>query len=516
MKTLSAILDHGLVAHPNAAALVHASRSTSFAELERWSNGIARHLRDELGVRAGDRVVVLAEKAPVIVPVAIAIWKAGAVYVPLDVNNPPERARHILQRIEPRVVVSSERRLAEAQELAPEVPRLSYERAQELPARSERAVVDVTGDSPAIIIHTSGSTGYPKGAVLSHASVITYFENHNRFLRFGPESRGVCNGVFHFDVSIQDTFLPLYFGASVLFHADLFVSSVMLALLKRQRVTHLIAVSSVLELISRDQDALKRMAESELRTVVTGGEVCSPRLINNWLSTVPGLRVLYGYGPTECNSLCTTNEITQPELGRTSVYSIGKPFAGMRAVLLDDVGAVIEQPNTPGVLAMAGPQLMSGYFRDPEQTAQAFRTIDGERFYVTGDRCLRDEHGDYHFVGRSDSEVKIRGRRINLSEVRNALLAHAQVNYAAVGALELAGDTRIIAFVQVDEPSSFPEQELQRELERRVPSYMLPSNICLGAQVEKTSTDKVSDRKMIERARAHVIAAPDTRYIRES
>lgn len=511
--SLARLLAAGLSARPDEEAILDAQRSYSFADLERLSTLAACHLRHSLGVRSGDRVLVLAHKALEIVPLAIAIWKAGAVYVPVDVANPPRRLEHILRSIEPALVVSDLARLEAAAASLGQVPTWSYEALRDLRESPgpERAVLPPAagGDAPAVIIHTSGSTGTPKGAVLSHASVLAYLRNHNEFLGFGPRSRGMNNGPFHFDVSVQDTFLPLCFGATVVFHAGLLVSAMMVSLILRQRITHLIAVSSVLDLISRDHDRLRSLEGSALQVVVTGGEVCPPRLIHRWLEAVPGVRVLYGYGPTEANSLCMTHVISRVDPQRQSLYPIGKPFRGMKAILLDDARAVIEQPGEVGVLALGGPQLMQGYWRDPDLTARSMMRWQGEDYYVTGDRCFRDAEGSYHFAGRRDTEVKIRGRRINLNEVRNALLSSELVRFAVVATVESAGETRIAGYVNAERIDDFDEAALRRDVAQHVPDYMWPWYICVSAQLDKTSTDKVDEKAIVARMRSLVEAHPE-------
>jgi len=120
------------------------------------------------------------------------------------------------------------------------------------------------------------------------------------------------------------------------------------------------------------------------------------------------------------------------EAGRTAPYPIGVPFRGMKAALFDENGKIILHANEPGVLGISGPQVMTGYWNDPEMTARVLRAVDGDVYYISGDYCVRDSQGVYSFVGRTDSEVKIRGRRINLNEVRNALMSCAGVGHVAV------------------------------------------------------------------------------------
>jgi amino acid adenylation domain-containing protein len=512
-SSLAHLLEFGLKRRPTAPALHDTQACLTFDDLDRRSNALCLVLQNTYGIQSGDRVAILTETSLEIVISAIAIWKAGAVYVPIDCQNAPKRTEYILQTIEPSLLISSEKYLAEAQDLAPEIPRLSYETIRSLDqAGGEPPRSPARGDDPAIIIHTSGSTGLPKGAVLSHHSVIHYFHNHNEFLRFDEDSQGLNNGPFHFDVSIQDTFLPLYFGATVRFHEHLFVSSIMINLIKRERITHLLTVSSVLELISKDSIKLEQLRDSSLRVVLVGGEICDPKLINRWLTIIPNLCVLNGYGPTECNSVSVIHEITKPDFGRDALYPIGKPLRGMKVVLLDEQEQVIQSNYLTGGLALAGPQLMLGYWRNPIQTEKAFRTIHGEKYYVTGDQCYRDKEENYHFVGRRDMEIKIRGRRINLNEIRNALLGHEKVSYAAVGALRIDEELRIAAFVHVEHVDDHVFQALEQTLLTRVPSYMFPSYLCASTQLPKTSSEKVNEKQILETINDLVLREPGRKY----
>ena len=507
--SLASLLSVGLANRPEQSAILDANSALSFLELETMALASAQYMSQTGGVRKGDRILVLADKRLEIVAAAIAIWKVGAIYVPVDPDNPPKRISYILSTIEPKLVISSRKRLDDVANLLGDTHTLSYEELRDLVfVPSDPPMAKSAADDAAVIIHTSGSTGTPKGVTLSHASVLTYFYNHNAFLGFGIDSRSMNNGPFHFDVSIQDTFLPLFFGATVAFHGGLLVSSVMSAFIKTKHITHLIAVSSVLELISKDQEKLEALKTSDIKVVVTGGEICAPRLINRWIEAIPGVRVLYGYGPTEMNSLCTTYVITQSEPGRESLYPIGKPFTGIKALLLKEGGDVIEASDEVGVLAVSGPQIMMGYWRDPELTARSLFQWDGDTYYVTGDRCYRDSDGNYHFAGRQDTEVKIRGRRINLNEIRNALLGSSQVHHAVVTTVQNSDETRIAAYINVTSVGKFDEAALRRDIAERLLEYMVPSYLCLSSELYTTSTGKIDEKGIIRRMRELVNAYP--------
>jgi D-alanine--poly(phosphoribitol) ligase subunit 1 len=513
MNTLANLLSRPLVICPDSVAVKAPGRQSSFIAIELEAQALAAKLIAAFGVSPGDRIVVLADKRPTIVVTAYAIWKAGCVYVPVDAKSPALRLRQIVGSIQPRLLVASGRALEELGGSLESLPALTFEEIDQDGGQVTSAPLPVVSeDDPAVIIHTSGSTGTPKGAVLTHRSVVTYLHNHNEYLRFGIGSVGINNSPFHFDVSIQDTFLPLYFGASVVFHRDVFLSSVMIELILRNRVTHLIAVSSVLDLISRDVRKFAGLAQSSVQVVVTGGEICPPSLINRWLETVPGLRVLYGYGPTECNSLCLTSEINSPEAGRTAPYPIGVPFRGMKAALFDGNGKIILQADAPGVLGISGPQVMTGYWNDPEMTARVLRAVDGDVYYISGDYCVRDSQGVYSFVGRTDSEVKIRGRRINLNEVRNALLSPAGVGHVAVGTVETQGEVRIAAFVTADAGAT-TQEDLRHAAACRLLDYMRPFYIGLTETAPRTASGKVNEKLALEILRQAILRNPTVRDV---
>jgi D-alanine--poly(phosphoribitol) ligase subunit 1 len=512
MDTLGELLMLPLRICPEAAAIKVQGKQISFAAIENDASDLAAAFISRYGVMPGDRIVVLAEKRPSIVATACAIWKAGGVYVPVDAKSPALRLDHIVRSVRPKLVIATRRSLSDLNGIFDSVPVTTFEDIEEYGLCGAKALLPTVNDEqPAMIIHTSGSTGVPKGVVLTHRSVITYLHNHNEFLQFGIGSVSINNGPFHFDVSIQDTFLPLYFGSSVVFHGDIFLSSVMIELLLRERVTHLIAVSSVLDLISRDLGKFASLAQSSLQVMVTGGEVCPPSLINRWLETVPGLRVLYGYGPTECNSLCFTYEILTPDPGRTAPYPIGLPFYGMTAALFDDDGNVISEPQRPGMLGVAGPQLMTGYWGDPDMTRKVLRPVGRDFYYMTGDYCVRDARGLYSFVGRTDSEVKIRGRRINLNEVRNALMSLTGVNYVAVGTVEVRGEVQIVAFVVASRAVSY--RDLRRTVDSRLLDYMRPAYMAMTSAAPRTSTGKTNEKLALQMLREAIVRKPAAREV---
>jgi len=515
METLAAILDTGRAVADDHIAIDSWEGQLTYKEVEQCSNALAIVLVERFNIHRGDRVAILAEKSIALIAAAVAIWKVGAIYMPIDVNNPPLRTRTILETTRPRLIISSERALERYDAGRGDIPSLSYEAITQLePAtlpRSRRWLV--RSDDIATIIHTSGSTGVPKGVMLSHSSMAAYFTNHNDHLRFDVAACGMNNGPFHFDVSIQDTFLPLSFGSRVVFHQGSFIGPLLMRTIREKKVTHLVVMSSVLDVISQEPECIEELRGSSLKVLVTGGELCDPKLINKWKLTLPSLRILYGYGPTECNSLCLTHEIVDAEVGRTKPYPIGRPFKGVGVVLLDDQGREIKTANTTGILAVTGAQLMAGYWARPDLTERVTKEINGQTYYVTGDHCLRDDNNDYHFVGRIDTEVKIRGHRIDLNEVRYAVLSELNVRYAQVGTVKVGADSYIYVFAYGGPGVQLLHQDILKSLNQKLPSYMLPTYIKIAKDLEMTTTDKVNERSIDAEICRAIAMRPDVRFI---
>jgi len=353
-------------AWPDRPALHDGRLGLTFAELERRATTLAAWLAGQ-GVGPGDRVAILAEKSALVPVLAVAIWKCGAVYVPLDGTAPVPRLRGLLGRLDPRVVLALDDREPVA-ESGRWVGRTELDDILSGPAR-EWPTVPHGPDATAYIIFTSGSTGEPKGVEITVANLVAYFGNHNEVLRFTPESRVFSLSPFHFDVSIEDTLLPLSLGAFVHQFRGMHAGAVMRAVITRERITHLIAVSTLLTMITEGGKHVTRENFPRLEMVMTGAEVCDPGVINVWKDGLPEVRVINVYGPTEATIVCVAHEIERVDPERVASYPIGRPLRGVVARIMDD-GTEVHEPDRVGELWIGGEQVMRGYYGQPEETAR--------------------------------------------------------------------------------------------------------------------------------------------------
>jgi len=471
---------------------VHDGRiGLTFAELEQQAGALAAWLSKQ-GVGRGDRVAILAEKCAIMPVLAIGIWKCGAVYVPLDAAQPVPRLRGLLGRLRPRVVIA----LDDREPVVAGVHWVGRTRLDTILSGRvpDQPTVAQRPEDAAYIIFTSGSTGESKGVEISVASLVAYFGNHNEVLRFTPDSRVFSLSPFHFDVSIEDTLLPLSLGAFVYQFRGVYAGAVMRAIIMRERITHLIAVSTLLTMITEGGLHVTRENFPCLRMVMTGAEVCDPGVINVWKTGLPEVRVINVYGPTEATIVCTAYEIERVDPERTRSYPIGRPLRGVVARIAAD-GAEVHEHGRVGELWIGGEQVMRGYFDQPEETARRVVEVDGVRYYRTGDMCSYDKDGNIVFHGRNDDEVKLAGRRIHLGEIRQIVLGCPGVERAAV-ALVPRHSRDVIALVVMA-----PEWAVVADVEKRVadllPEYMRPAIVAWSPELTVSSTGKTDENRLM-------------------
>jgi amino acid adenylation domain-containing protein len=344
------------------------------------------------------------------------------------------------------------------------------------------------------ILHTSGSTGQPKCVQITERNIKAYFRAHNQVLRFNDASKVFSLTPFHFDVSIEDTLLPLSVGATVYQYNRLHQGRIIRKTLIEQNVTHLIAVSTLLTMISDDESQINPDNFPHLSMVMTGAEVCAPNVINLWKERLPSTRVINAYGPTEVTIVATCYTIESAERNRDIAYPIGQPLDGVRVRLLDEYGQDVE-PGSSGELCLGGDQVMLGYLNKPDETAERIFVQDDVRYYRTGDICFVDHNGDLQFVGRNDNEVKIKGRRIHLGEIQQQCMAVPGVERAAVGVHQRQGQPMISAVITTQERDKI--EQVQAHLRSLLPSYMMPVIWGTTENVTLAASGKSNDKQLL-------------------
>ena len=488
---------------PEAPALLGMDGTAiSYGDLAQRVARLAGSLR-ELGVGPEARVGVRLERSPRMVEAVLAVHVAGGAYVPIDPEAPPERVALLLEDSGALLVLTQDSLAATLPPVAARVVLVEHTPSLE-PSLSLESFASL--DHLAYVLYTSGSTGTPKGVLVSHRSLAAYVRAICGIYAVGPADRAIQFASLSFDASAEEIFTALASGASLVVRSGPVDDA----------ATFLRRCSELgLTLLSLPTAYWHQLAEAEwpagVRLVVMGGERALPERWAAW-GRGPGRRprLFNAYGPTEATIAATLMEHPGGALTAQREVPIGRPLPGWRAHVLD-AGLRPLPVGAAGELFLGGAGLARGYLGDPARTAERFVPDPlgpfGERLYRTGDRARRRPDGTLEFAGRIDTQVKVRGFRIELGEVEAALGAHPEVREAAAATrVDPSGNARLVAFVVWRDAEDLGG--LLASLQRRLPAWMVPSEILALPELPVTATGKL-DRRALERL------APETGGARE-
>ena len=501
----SSILKHALK-HPQKLAVKDSEVSFTFSELDRFSSEIANYLIEKK-VEPRDCVSVLVQnKSANILPLLLGILKSGAYYLPIDPKNPEDRVLSILADASPKILIANE-----DSNLCGSWNNLSYEFILNLRYReqsnSEISLPFVNPEEIAYCLYTSGTTGKPKGSLIQHKSVLSFFSDMNQILNITSNSSCMNTSPFYFDVSIADTFLPLSEGASV-YITDKFLSPpLIMTILQKEKITHFCAVSSILSLLSL---CVGMLSECYLEKIMSGAEILDVKAINKWIDKVPNIEIINGYGPTEATCVCVAYTIKKSNVDLFASFPIGKPLKNVQAELIDNDGNVVDIGK--GELVIGGDQIMKEYWNRPNENKKVFIILNKQRFYKTGDICSRDQNKLFHFIGRKDEEVKFRGYRINLNEILITIQSNSQVSEVLVSVLKNEENNEIVCAVVPKDRSQFDLISLNHFLSKQLPEYMIPSKYLIFDAFPKLGSGKIN-KKSIEDEFAFLLKSKSSKVL---
>ncbi|MFI7382189.1 amino acid adenylation domain-containing protein [Streptomyces sp. NPDC049813] len=481
------VLETQAAVTPSRTAVVDGHRRLSFGELTGDVHDVARRLA-AAGIGRGDRVAVAVPRSARQVAAVFGVLRAGAVYVPLDPSHPMERNAQIMRSARPALLVTE--RVFVARLPASPVPALYLEEppadglaSHTLPSQGPR------GTDAAYVLYTSGSTGRPKGVVVEHRALANLLRHHGRHLiepaeraNNGRPLRVALTAAATFDASWDPL---LWMAAGHELHlvddASRRDPEALVQLLHERRIDVIETTPSFLEQLRAC--GLFAPGRPRPRVVALGGE---PVHDNLWreLAELSDVRVWNLYGPTE-----TTVDSVIARLAPGSGPTIGHPVTGMRARVLDArLGPT--PPGVTGELYLAGAGVARGYDGATGQTADRFLADPygpaGSRMYRTGDLVRRRPDRSLVFVGRTDSQIKVRGFRVETGEVEAALTAHPAVRQAVVSVRDTPDGVRLVAWAVPERGSEPTVADLRSFVADRLPAYMTPSHLALVADIALT------------------------------
>jgi len=493
-------------------ALVCGERRITYAEIDARSNAIAHHLVAS-GVARGDRVIIFADNTVETVVSFWAVLKANAIVCIVNPLTKRDKLGYLLNDCQPsalitdkhlypifleparacrslrRVIVSGAIDDAELAELPLAVrwDAAGFIGSDAPPARS---CIDI---DLAAIVYTSGSTGDPKGVMLTHRNMLTACTSIASYLKLG-EDEVILNVLpLSFDYGLYQMIMAFRTGARLVLERSFAFPAQVLGLIGSERVTGLPGVSTLFAMMS----GLKSIKEYDLgsiRYVTNTGAALAPKHIRMLQDMFPAARIYSMYGLTECKR-CT---YLPPEDIDRKPLSVGIAIPNTEMWIVDENDRRVG-PGVAGQLVIRGATVMRGYWGRPEATARKLKPgpLPGEQVLYTGDYCRIDEEGYLYFIGRSDEIIKSRGEKVAPKEVENALMDIPGVREAAVIGVpdELLGEA-VKAFVVAEQGSNLGEKQLQKECQKRLESFMVPKSIAIVASLPRTDTAKLNKRAL--------------------
>jgi len=490
-QTVHALIDAVAAEHGTSVAAVapgeHELEQHSFSELVGRANQLAHVLIDH-GVGPESVVGLAMDTKPATLIAILATLKAGGAYLPINPGLPAERVRTMLDSADARVVLAD----PGAEGFGDRVVLIPADLALE--TKPERAPeVRVHPDQAAYIIFTSGSSGVPKGVVVTHRNAVGYLDWARRTYVTGTGDGAPVHSPLGFDLTVTSLFVPLISGRPVTllpFREGLAGVSALLEAMGRARYDFVKLTPSHLELATQLMSAEQT---TRTPTLVLGGEALSGRMLEPIRRHAPAARLINEYGPTETTVGCCYHEVgvTLPR----GAVPLGRPIANARLRHLDHAMRPVPL-GRPGELLIGGVGVARGYVGRPGQTAAVFvpdpeGSEPGGRLYKTGDTAVRLATGELIYRGRADSQVKILGHRIEPGEIEAQLARHASVSRALVTVIEEAGKAvGLAAYLVPIEGETVDTAAIRADLTTRLPDYMIPRAMMCLADIPLTANGK--------------------------
>jgi amino acid adenylation domain-containing protein len=470
-RTLVELLLRAVERHPAAAAVSDDEQAMDYATLLRRARALAARI-SSLGVTAEDRVGVFMPRTADTVVAVMGILLAGAAYVPVDGRYPAARRDHLLTAGRVSLVVTSPSWRSRLDRLP--FPVLEWPGGVDDDDVPESApVAGVAPESAACVLFTSGSTGTPKGVVLEHRQMVG-FALDPAIPELGPGDRTGQAASISFDTFTFEVWRSVAGGAEIVVIPSMaeLIGMDLRRELRRRRVTAMLAPAAALNhVMRRDREAF-----SSLRVLCSGGDVLLPGTCRELRAGGFAGELLNLYGPTEATVACTGHRVDALDGERVSV-PIGTALRQAELRVLDESLRPLP-PGAPGELYVSGSCVGRGYLDQPALTASRFVADpfagDGRRMYRTGDRVVLREDGALEFLGRTDSQVKVSGYRVEPAEVERLVCEQPGVEDAAVLAVGAGSEQRLVAFVVRDRSGALLRQ-VRQSMVASVPDYLVPS-----------------------------------------
>ncbi|MFF2886921.1 amino acid adenylation domain-containing protein [Paenibacillus sp. NPDC057967] len=496
-KTYSELLDNQVINSPDRVAIQYKDLHITFKDL----NDKAEHMASSLskhGATYQSRIPVLTHRSIDLITVIFAIWKLGAIYIPLDPNYPTERIQTILSDCQPDLIIVTEPASSVAIWKTVTMDSL---KSSAISASGSYSPSFKTPESLAYIIYTSGTTGKPKGVMIEHRGMINHLLCKIEDLHITEDSIVAQTASQCFDISIWQMFSSLLVGGRIVIYDNdtLLNPNQFLSSMVEDRIDIVEFVPSYLNTLLKWIERKPRTLSS-LRYLIVTGEILKFNLVDRWFNNYPHIPIVNAYGPTEASDDIThafiySNDVTH--------IPIGRPIQNMRIYIINQDYKLCPI-GVKGEIIVTGIGVGKGYWQDEYKTNKAFVTLtipntgkEEQRFYRTGDIGCWTDSGEILYFGRIDDQIKIKGYRIELLEIDHALgKCHGVEEAVTITEENKNGDMRLVSFIvsKTKDASS----HIRHELMNYLPAYMVPEHIRVVMELPLTPNGKIDRSKLKE------------------
>lgn len=482
-------------------AFKDAYKSVTFKELHNLSLRLATGLTEKVNTGSNLPVMVYLPKSVESIISFMGSMYAGSPYVPMDYNVPMGRFEVTTKNLCPTAVITDSQGKEKLFSAGITVPVFIYDELLSETVEYEKtdAIIRNTTDlDPAYIMYTSGSTGTPKGVTIHHRAVLDYTRWLTDTFDVTSESIIGMQSAFHFDNSVFDMFLTLYTGATtVIIPEVLFMyPEKLMDFMTEEKISVIFWVPTVMISVANSGVLSQKKSES-LKLILFAGEVMPIKQLNEWIGAYPNCTFVNMYGPTEATDI-VLYYVLDREFHTGETLPIGIPCANMKTLILDENNHPVKKGDT-GELLIGGTGISTGYWNAPEITEKAFiqnplNNKYHDRLYRTGDLVYEAEDGNIMFVGRADSQIKLRGNRIELGDIEAAASGMDSIkNCCSMFSHE---KEEIYLFLETD--AEIIPRKFNMELKKHLPTYMIPQKIISMSSFPHTPSGKI-DRQQLKK-----------------
>ncbi|MEA1834259.1 AMP-binding protein [Methylobacterium durans] len=488
----------GAACAPERVAIIDGASNLTYDAFRARTAALAARLA-RAGARPGDRVGILLPKSIPECVAVFAIARAGAVFVPIHPSLRPSQVRHILADCGAAALLTDDNLYAGLGDALDDLPGLRVIRDLDAPFEGTApAIPRADPQDLAAILYTSGSTGLPKGVMLSHANLIAGTRIVRTYLGIGPDERILSVLPFSFDYGLNQLLTSVEQGAACVLLSFRFGDEVVRAL-ERHRITGLAGVPTLWALLTRAAPSLGRADLSSLRYVTNSGGAVPVETVRRLREALPHTRIVLMYGLTEA----FRSTYLPPEEIDVRPDSIGRAIPETEIFAVNAQGGRT-RPGEPGILMHRGPTVSLGYWNRPEDTARVlvpdpFR--EGGIVCRSGDIVVEDEAGFFTFLGREDAMIKTQGFRVSPTEVEAALMETGAFRQVAVIGLPDASLGERVHAVAVAADPILPEAEVLRIARAKLAPHMVPRAVETVARLPVTPNGKVDYKRLVAERR---------------